>query len=101
VPACLKAAITSAGGQPKVKLTIGGGSASRQASFSSKPSSSQVASPSETPTAAALERSEPRYAEIAATSADGVPGTNTFTPNGSAVPARTAAISATMAAGVR
>ena len=33
-------------------------------------------------------------------SAYGVPGTNTFTPNGSAVAARTAAISAAIASGV-
>jgi len=44
-PAPRSAPINPAGGQPKVKLTTGGGSASKAATLPSKLSSSQVASP--------------------------------------------------------
>jgi hypothetical protein len=63
--------------------------------LASKLSSSQVASPRP-----AAVPSEPRYLASAAASEHGVPGTNTFTPKGCDVAARTAAISAAIAPGV-
>ena len=99
-PASDRAAITPAGGQPKVKLTSAGGSASRIAIFSSRWSSSHVGSPRDAPTASAWAASELTYPAIDSASVDGMPGTNRFTPNRSGLAARTAAISAAMAAGV-
>ena len=93
LPASCMALIAPAAGQPKVKLVTAGGSGSRAAILPSKPSSSQLASPRAEP-------SESRYLASLPASGYGVPGTKTLTPNGSAVAARTALISAVIAAGV-
>jgi hypothetical protein len=93
LPASWSARITPGGGQPKVKLVTAGGSVSRAATLPSNPSSSQLASPSPGP-------SESRYPASVRRSGYGAPGTKTLTPKGSAVAARTAAISAAIASGV-
>ena len=95
LPASCRAPTTLAGGQPKVKLVTAGGSASSAATLPSNPSSSQLPSPS-----GPAERSELRYRSSAPGFVYAVPGTKTFTPKGSDVAARTAAISAAIAAGV-
>ena len=93
LPASWSALITSAAGQPKVKLMTAGGSVSRAAILPSKPSSSQLASPRPGP-------SESRYLASAAASGYGLPGTKTLTPKGACVAARTAVTSAAIASGV-
>ena len=60
LPAARSAAMTPCCGQPKVKLTTAGGSASRAASFASQSSSSQSGAPGWTPSAAASGSSSAR-----------------------------------------
>jgi hypothetical protein len=94
------AATTCAGGQPKVKLTSAGGSASRLSILAAQSSSSQAGSPAAVRSAAASPSRVATYAATFAGSAVDSWGTKTFTPNGMSHAALTAAISAFIAAAV-
>lgn len=99
-PASRSDRTTSRGGQPNVKLTSGTGAVSRTSSFAAQSSSSHAGSPSAAPAVAASWASEPMYRAVSAGSAVGRPGTKTLTPNAPAAAARTALISAAIAAAV-
>src|SRR6516162_8953975 len=73
-PARRKALSTPGSGQPNVKLTAGGGSASSASSFSAHLSSSQAGSATTAPTRVASSRSELTYRAVAAGSVAGGPG---------------------------
>src|SRR5262249_22366513 len=93
LPAARRSATIAGSGQPNVKLTIGTGQAIRSAIFACQSSSSQEASPTSVPSAAASTAMLSRYRATTCESA-GAPGTKTLTPNGSLVTAVRASISA-------
>jgi len=87
-PCPLTSAITSRDGQPKVKLTTGTFASYSTSSLASQSSSPPTGSPSGTPYRSASARSRSAYSATAAASTPDRSGTNTLSPNGSAVSSR-------------
>ena len=93
LPASRSAEMTAVSGQPNVKLTTGGGSASSAVILPTKSSSSQVPFSAAAPI-------DFRYCARSSASEHGRPGTKTFTPNAPMPASRINRISAAIAAAV-